>query len=192
MTSLGSTRSPRNDYWARGEIVELSRQADISYNMLISILHRIRRPSFQAAEKLEKGTKILGRKIEKRVWLDCQTTDHPAFRTKGTVNIDTAQPAGKFSRNPYWAQGEISELCKAAHVSRDTLTKILHRRIATSYPIALRLEAATKCFDHPIDRHDWLDNLGSKHPAFSGEPVKTSRRPEHCFVNIDKKEDTNA
>jgi hypothetical protein len=98
----------------------------------------------------------------------------------------------KYIRNPYWAYGEIHGLCLEAMVSERALMMVLHRRRQTSYPIALKLARATKTMGREIDSQTWLDNLGSKHPAFSGDPVKTSRRPEHCFVNIDKKVEINS
>jgi lambda repressor-like predicted transcriptional regulator len=194
---MGKIQSPRNAYWAHGEIIYLAKESGVSYRTLISILHRVRRASYQVAKKLERATKTMGRLIEADIWVNGFCTDHPAFKhapdePAGSVNIDTAESAGRSSRNPYWACGEITALSKEAGVSLRILTGILKRRARASYPIATRLEAATEKMRRSICRDDWLDNLGSKHPAFSGEPVTQSRRPEHCFVNIDKKSETNS
>ena len=104
----------------------------------------------------------------------------------------TSGDNGRYLRNSYWAYGEIRGLCIEAGVSERAIMLILHRRRRTSYPIALKLARATKTMGREIDSQTWLDNLGSKHPAFSGDPVEQSRRPEHMFVNIDKKSETNS
>lgn len=102
---------------------------------------------------------------------------------------------GKNSRaphNPYWACGEIRALYETAKMSKRALLMILHRHRQTSYGFAVKLEEATRLMRKPISKEVWLDNLGSTHPAFSGEPVERSRRPDMMSVNIDKKEATHA
>ena len=203
-------RSPRNEYWAHGELMHLAKEAVLSYNTVISLIHRVRRASYQVAQALAIATRIMGREIPAEVWVSNIETDHPAFRVPtepaGSVNIDKVPvaemvriPRGPkvyrkdtYRRNAFWACGELNAVAKAAKISRRILTMILHRRISCSYPIAIKLEKATQTTrnNRCIDREEWLDNLGSCHPAFSGEPVKKSRRPEHMFVNIDKKSET--
>lgn len=186
--------APRNSYWFHGELLHLANSANISYGTLINIVHRLRRPSYQTAEELDLATKIMKRHIPKEVWLDNFDSDHPAFRAKEIVEVPVTVPAVakvKYKRNPYWSCGEIRAVYEEARISKRTLVRILHRDIPPTYPVALRLEEATESMGRPIDWQTWLDNQGSTHPAFSGEPIKKSRRPDMMTVNIDKKDETN-
>jgi len=88
----------------------------------------------------------------------------------------------------YWAHGEVLALAKEAGVSYRALLLVLHRSRRTSYPMALKLARATKTMGREIDRDVWLDNLGIRHPAFRGDPVAPSIKPDMMCVNIDKKE----
>lgn len=195
MDPIKKKLAPRNPYWSHGELLHLSMSARISYGTIISIVRRTRRPSYQTAEDLELATRIMGRPITKDIWLDNFNSDHPAFKHKegveDPVTVSSVTTA-KYERNPYWSCGEIRSLYEEAKVSKRALSLILHRHRQTTYPIALRLASATEAMGRPIDWQTWVDNQGSTHPAFSGEPIKKSRRPDMMSVNIDKKEGANA
>jgi hypothetical protein len=73
---------PKNPYWAWGEIKALSQESGVCERAIHFILHRARRSSFNIANKLEKATIRMRRPIDRDIWLNNLTTDHPAFRVK--------------------------------------------------------------------------------------------------------------
>jgi len=81
MTGVGKNkRAPRNPYWQSGEIKAMYEAAKVSKRALLMVLHRHRRTSYDLAVKLELASEKVGKKIDRRIWLENLTSDHPAFR----------------------------------------------------------------------------------------------------------------
>jgi hypothetical protein len=95
MANKGKKIHPRNSYWSHGEVLALAKESGVSYRALFLILHRSRRASFPIASKLEQATARMRRPIDRNVWLNNLTTDHPAFRVK-----DETAPPDKESLRP--------------------------------------------------------------------------------------------
>lgn len=77
--------------------------------------------------------------------------------------------------NPFWKPGEQAALARAAGVEPSNLSLVLHRKRGVSWPVAGSLEDATEIVlgkKRQIIAEVWMDSRITRHPAFSGKPLK--------------------
>ena len=72
-------------------------------------------------------------------------------------------------KNDFWQRGEMAALAKAAGISQQQLSEILHRKRGVSMGRALWLAECTHSLwgsDWYIEPSAWAFNKHTKHPAF--------------------------